>query len=251
MTTILLVDDAPALASAVGYTLRRDGYAVRTAADGAAALAVAGQTHPDLIVLAVLLPGVDGLEVCRRLRGSDDHRLRNVPVLMCSARGEEVDRVVGLEVGADDYVPKPVSLRELLARVKALLRRAGRAAARAAGAGGAVLRVGDLELDPAARIVRRRGREVPLTPREFDLLAFLLRHPGRVFTRAQLLARVWRVSGRVHAGGGRTVDVHVRWLREKLEADPAAPVVIETVWGIGYRARRAAGPGGERGRPRA
>ena len=243
VTTILLVADEPALVSGLGHALRRAGYAVRTAADGAAALAVAQQTHPDLIVLAVLLPRVDGLEVCRRLRAAADGRLRTVPVLLCSARGDAVDRVVGLEVGADDYVTAPVSVRELLARVQALLGRARRAAERAGGGAAAVLTVGDLALDPAARTVRRRGAAVALTPRGFALLAFLLRHPGRVFTRAQLLARVWRVSGRAHAGGGRTVDVHVRWLREKLETDPAAPVVIETVWGIGYRARPAARTG--------
>jgi two-component system, OmpR family, response regulator ResD len=160
-----------------------------------------------------------------------------VPILICSARGEEVDRVVGLEVGADDYVSKPFSVRELLARVRALLGRARRAAERATGTAEAVLTVGDLALDPAARIVRRRGREVALKPREFDLLAFLLRHPGRVFTRAQLLAQVWSTGDGAYVGGVRTVDVHVRWLREKLEADPSAPTVLETVRGIGYRVR--------------
>jgi DNA-binding response OmpR family regulator len=236
MTTILLADPDPALLSAVGDALRREGYDVRTAADGAAALAEAWQTHPDLVLLAVLLPGVDGLEVCRRPRASDDRRLRTVPVLMCSARGDEVDRVVGLEVGADDYVPKPVSLRELLARVRALLRRARRAAARAAGA---ALTVGDVEVDPAARIVRRRGAEVPLRPREFDLLVFLLRHPGRVFTRGQLLEHVW---GAGHVGDVRTVDVHMRRLREKLERRPGRPALLETVRGVGYRLRPAGAP---------
>ena len=239
MTTILLADPDPALLRGLGDTLRREGYAVRTAADGAEALAVAQQTRPDLLLLAVLLPRVDGLEVCRRLRASDDGRLRTVPILICSARGEEVDRVVGLEVGADDYVPKPFSVRELLARVRALLGRARRTAEVAAGRAGAggPLTVGDLALDPAARIVRRRGKEVPLKPREFDLLAFLLRHPGQVFTRTQLLAHVWSTGERPYVGGVRTVDVHVRWLREKLEADPSAPDVLETVRGIGYRAR--------------
>jgi DNA-binding response OmpR family regulator len=236
MTTILLADPDAALRSALGDTLRRVGYAVRPAADGAAAVAVARQTPPDLILLAVLLPRVDGLEVCRRLRASDDRRLRTVPVLMCSARGDEVDRVVGLEVGADDYVPKPVPLRELLARVRALLRRARWAAEGAAEGAAARLTVGDLELDPATRTVRRRGAEVPLTPREFDLLAFLLRHPGRVFTRTQLLEHVWGAGDGAYVGDVRTVDVHVRWLRAKLEADPGAPAVLETVRGVGYRA---------------
>jgi DNA-binding response OmpR family regulator len=264
MTAILLVDDEPALVSVLGYALRREGYAVRTAADGAEALAVARQTHPDLLLLDVRLPRVDGLEVCRRLRASADGRLRTVPVLLCSARGDEVDRVVGLEVGADDYVTKPFSVRELLARVKALLGRARRAAERAAGRAEAVLTVGDLALDPATRLVRRRGAAVPLTPRGFALLAFLLRHPGRVFTRAQLLERVWPAgAGGAYVGDPRTVDVHVRWLREQLERDPSAPAVLETVRGVGYRLRgpalagrgsarrRVAGQGGaaQRSRP--
>jgi DNA-binding response OmpR family regulator len=240
VTTILLADPDPALRGALGDALRREGYDVRPAADGAAALAVAQKTHPDLVLLAVMLPGVDGFEVCRRLRESDDRRLRTVPVLMCSARGDEVDRVVGLELGADDYVPKPVSQRELLARVRALLRRARRAADRAAGAADRPLTVGELEVDPVARIVRRAGREVPLRPREFDLLAFLLRHPARVFTRGQLLEHVWGAAGPV--GDARTVDVHVRRLREKLERRPGRPALLETVHGVGYRLRPPAAP---------
>ena len=248
MTTILLVDDEPALATVVGYNLRRDGYEVRTAANGAEALATARQSPPQLVLLDVMLPLVDGFEVCRLLRESADARLRTVPVLMFSARGDEIDRVVGLEVGADDYVSKPFAMRELLARVRALLRRArGAAGAASAASATAALTAGDVEGDPVGRIVRRGGREVVLKPREFDLLHFLLRHPGRVFTRERLLARVWTDGDAAPAGAGRTVDVHVRRLREKLEADPAAPALLETVWGIGYRSR---GPDPRTFRPR-
>jgi DNA-binding response OmpR family regulator len=238
MTTIPLAEDAPVLANVLSYNLRRAGYTVRTAADGAEALAVARRSHPDLVLLDLLLPGVDGLEVCRRLRESDDDRLRTAPVLMCSARRDVVDRVVGLEAGADDHVGKPFALRELLARVAALLLRGRREPAPPDTPPG-VQAAGDLVLDVAGRTLRRGGREVGLKPREFDLLHFLLRHPRRVFTRSQLLAQVCPAGegGATFAGSERTVDVHVRGLREKLEADPSAPAVLQTVWGVGYRVR--------------
>ena len=244
MTTILLADPDPALLRGLGDTLRREGYAVRTAADGAEALAVAQQTHPDLLLLAVLLPRVDGLEVCRRLRAPDDcvvrpHLQPHHPVDLLPARRADEDGD-----GAQPCVVKPFSVRELLARVKALLGRARRAAEVAGGRDEAVLTVGDLALDPAAGTVRRRGKEVALKPREFALLAFLLRHPGRVFTRAQLLAQVWPAGGGgAYAGDIWTVDVHVRWLREKLERDPRRPKLLETVRGVGYRLRAPAGAG--------
>jgi DNA-binding response OmpR family regulator len=186
VAAILLVDDEPALLRTISYALRRDGHEVATAADGRRALEVARRAPPDLVLLDVMLPGQDGVEVCRALRRDASPALRTVPVLVLSARTEEPDRVVGLEVGADDYVTKPFSMRELLARVRTLLRRSGRAAdaAAAEAATGSVVAdpSGDLELDVAGRRLQYRGKEVPLKPREFDLLAFLLRHPGQVFT---------------------------------------------------------------------
>jgi two-component system, OmpR family, alkaline phosphatase synthesis response regulator PhoP len=228
MTTVLVVDDEPAIAElACGY-LEREGLAVLTAGDGPTALELAHAHRPDLIVLDLMLPGLDGIEVCRRLRVFSD-----AYVIMLTARAEEIDKLVGLAVGADDYMTKPFSPRELAARVRAMLRRPRTTT----GAGAALVapaptrRFGDLVLDEERREVTRAGALVPLTAREFDLLAALAAHPGRVFTRAQLLERIW--------GGDyyddHVVDVHIGNLRKKLEDDPAHPRYVETVRGVGYR----------------
>jgi DNA-binding response OmpR family regulator len=220
---ILIVDDEPTLVATLRYNLEREGYAVVEAVDGESALAVARGEHPDLIVLDIMLPGLDGLEVCRILRKDT-----NIPILMLTAKVEEVDRVVGLELGADDYVSKPFSMRELLARVRALLRRAGTSAFAEAE----VLTTGDIEIDLRTRRVAQRGQMLPLKPKEFELLAFFLRNRGRAFSREQLLNEIW---GYEFAGGTRTVDVHIRWLRQKIEDEPAQPARLLTVRGLGYR----------------
>ena len=227
---ILVVEDDLTLLETLEYNLRAEGYEVITAGDGLTALEVARKQKPDLIVLDVMLPGLDGFEVCRFLR-----RETNVPILMLTARADEVDRVVGLEVGADDYLTKPFSMRELLARVKALLRRVRLIRAEMAGQqdipSEEQLTFGDLSVDAGRREVRLRGETLHLKPREYELLLFLARHPGMALSRDLLLERVW---GWDYAGGSRTVDVHVRWLREKVEADPANPERILTVRGVGY-----------------
>ncbi|BCB76522.1 response regulator transcription factor [Phytohabitans flavus] len=220
---VLVVDDDPTVSDVVCRYLRRAGYDVSMAADGAAALAVVAREMPDLVVLDLMLPGIDGLEVCRRLRTRPD----GVPIVMLTALGEEADRVLGLQLGADDYVTKPFSPRELVLRVQSVLRRAGADAAPSA----APLRDGDLVVDEVRRVARLREAELTLTVREFDLLAFLMRHPGQAFRRADLLERVWGW----HIGDQSTVTVHVRRLREKVEDDPARPRRIVTVWGVGYR----------------
>lgn len=228
---VLVVEDEPALLETLEYNLTRQGYTVCTAADGPAALEVARQEQPDLILLDVMLPGIDGFEVCRILRQE-----MSVPILMLTARDEEVDKVVGLEVGADDYMTKPFSMRELLARVKALLRRVRLIREEITGENGAVsaqkLIFGDLTIDMARREVLRRGEPLQLRPREYELLVFLARNRGIVLSRDLILERVW---GWDYGGGSRTVDVHVRWLREKIEPDPAHPIRIVTVRGVGYR----------------
>ncbi len=218
---VLVVDDDAMVSDVVRRYLERAGFAVALAADGPSALAAAERRPPDLVVLDLMLPGMSGLDVCRRLRERSD-----VPVVMLTALGEEVDRVVGFEVGADDYVTKPFSPRELALRVQSVLRRAG-----GLGVSQAALVDGDLRLDPDARTATRAGAQLGLTVREFDLLAHFLRHPGRAFSRAELLEQVWGWS----FGDQATVTVHVRRLREKVEPDPAAPSRIVTVWGIGYR----------------
>ena len=209
---------------ALRYNFSREGYQVTTARDGLEALDRARQDRPDAIILDLMLPKLDGLEVCRILR-----REMTVPILMLTARTEEVDKVVGLELGADDYVTKPFSLRELMARVKALLRRAELPVSSQREG---VIRVGNLEVDPARRVASRDGAALVLKPKEFDLLAFLARHRGLVFTREQLLERVW---GYRYAGESRTVDVHVHWLRHKIEPDPQNPQLLVTVRGVGYK----------------
>ncbi|CAL9403439.1 response regulator transcription factor [Streptomyces sp. Tu 3180] len=224
---VLVVDDDPTVAEIVAGYLDRAGYLVDRAGDGPEALARATAHRPDLVVLDLMLPGMDGLEVCRRLRGHGP-----VPVIMLTARGDEDDRVLGLEVGADDYVTKPFSPRELVLRVESVLRRA-RPSAPFPG----ILRAAGLEVDPAARRATRNGTELALTAREFDLLSFLLRHPGRAYAREELMREVWGWD----FGDLSTVTVHVRRLRGKVEDDPARPRLIRTVWGVGYRFDASAG----------
>jgi len=228
---ILVVEDEPTLLETLEYNLTHRGYQVCTAADGPTALEVARQEQPDLIVLDVMLPGLDGFEVCRLLRPE-----MNVPILMLTARDEEVDKVVGLEVGADDYMTKPFSMRELLARIKALLRRVRldreEVATESKEARPEQLTFGNLMLDLTRCEVLRDGEPLHLKPKEYELLVFLARNRGIVLSRDLILERVW---GWDYGGGSRTVDVHVRWLREKIEPDPGQPNRIITVRGVGYR----------------
>ncbi len=223
-----MIEDDPTVAEIVVRYLERDGYEATWESDGAVGLARAIEVEPDLVVLDLMLPGIDGFEVCRRLRET-----LPVPIIMLTARGEETDRLLGLELGADDYVAKPFSPRELVARVRAVLRRAGGQVLPPSGT--SVVRAGALVVDLAARQVTRRGQGDPevlaLTAREFDLLAHLCTHPGTAFRREELLEAVWGYT----YGDASTVTVHVRRLREKLEADPSAPTLIATVWGVGYR----------------
>jgi DNA-binding response OmpR family regulator len=228
--TVLVVEDDLTLLETLEYNLAAEGYEIITAADGLTALEIAREEQPDLIVLDLMLPGLDGFEVCRILRQE-----MNVPILMLTARADEVDRVVGLEMGADDYLTKPFSMRELLARVKALLRRVRlireELVEEQGKAGAEQLVYGDLVIDLDRRDVRVGGESIRLKPQEYELLVFLARHPGMALSRDLLLERVW---GWDYAGGSRTVDVHVRWLREKIEVDPADPERIVTVRGVGY-----------------
>ncbi|MET9494527.1 response regulator transcription factor [Streptomyces sp. NPDC006552] len=217
---VLVVDDDPTVAEVVTGYLERAGHVVDRADDGPAALALAAAHRPDLVVLDLMLPGMDGLEVCRRIRAHGP-----VPVIMLTARGEEEDRVLGLEVGADDYVTKPFSPRELVLRVQSVLRRARPAA------DGHPVRAAGLTVHPAARRATRDGAELSLTLREFDLLAYFLRNPGRAHSREDLMREVWGWE----FGDLSTVTVHIRRLRGKIETDPARPRLIRTVWGVGYR----------------
>ena len=228
---VLIVEDEPTLLETLEYNLLRQGYQVCTATDGPTALKMARRERPDVILLDIMLPGLDGFEVCRILR-----REMNVPILMLTARDDEVDRVVGLEVGADDYLTQPFSMRELLARVKALLRRVRldreELAAESEAASAERLIFGNLAIDTARHEVRYQGEPLFLKPKEYDLLLFLARHQRIVLSRDLILERVW---GWDFGGGSRTVDVHVRWLREKIETDPAHPDRIVTVRTVGYR----------------
>ena len=223
MKTILVADDEPTLVATLKYNLERESYAVVTAADGEAALAIARETRPDLIVLDLMMPGLNGLEVCRILR-----KEMQIPILMLTARDDETDKVAGLELGADDYVTKPFSMRELTARVRALLRRSEFAPPPEQD----VMSTGDLIIDLPKRAVSRDGTHLPLKPKEFELLTFFARNPSRAFTREQLLNHIW---GYDYAGDTRTVDVHVRWLRQKIEAEPDQPTRLITIRGVGYR----------------
>ncbi|WP_436533199.1 response regulator transcription factor [Actinoplanes sp. HUAS TT8] len=220
---VLVVDDDPTVSDVVRRYLEQDGCRVRLVADGLAALAAVDAERPDLVVLDLMLGGLDGIEVCRRLQRDQP----GLPVVMLTALGEESDRVLGLEVGADDYVTKPFSPRELTLRVRSVLRRTSPVAPPRP----ALLRDGDLVADTGRRTAELGGRVLALTVREFDLLEFLLKHPARAFSRAELLDKVWGWQ----FGDQSTVTVHVRRLREKIEADPAAPTRLVTVWGVGYR----------------
>ena len=222
MQTVLVVDDEAIVRDVVVRYLERDGYRTLEAADGDEAVRLLAEESPALVVLDVMLPGRDGLDVCRWIRARSD-----LPIIMLTARGEEADRIVGLELGADDYVTKPFSPRELAVRVRNLLRRATTAPVL-----GASMQFGDVELDAEAREVRKGGKPLRLTLKEFDLLWFLASHPRRVFSRDQLMESVWGYSSALDTG---TVTVHVRRLREKVEDDPSHPRHLETVWGAGYR----------------
>ena len=221
---ILVVDDEPTIAEVLCRYLERAGYGTRVAADGHAAMAAVVEHTPDLIVLDLMLPGIDGLEVMRRVREHDRDR---TAIILLTARGEESDRIVGLRLGADDYVVKPFSPAELVARVDAVLRRLD-----TSPDAEPPLRFGELLIDPTARRVTIGAEEVALTQREFELLLFLARHPGQAFTRNQLMDLVWRYSFYTDTS---TVTVHIRRLRAKIESDPALPRYIDTVWGVGYR----------------
>ncbi len=228
---VLVIEDEPVLLETLAYNLDKQGYEVLTAADGFQAMILARQERPALLILDIMLPGMDGFEVCRIVRQE-----MNVPIMMLTARVDEVDRVVGLEVGADDYLTKPFSMRELIARVKALLRRERLIREEIAAQDPLVtnrpLTFGNLVIDESRRELLKDGRVVPLKPKEYDLLLFLARRKGVVLSRHLILERVW---GWDFDGGSRTVDVHVRWLREKIEEDPGNPMRIVTVRAIGYR----------------
>jgi DNA-binding response OmpR family regulator len=223
MPTILVVDDEPIVREVVAQYLRQDGFDVEVAADGPEALSNFNRARPDLVLLDLMLPGIDGIEVCRRIRAQS-----NVPVIMVTAKGDETDTIIGLGVGADDYVSKPFSPRELVARVKAVLRRASAPVI----AEGDPLHFSSLTIRPDRRQVEVAGTPVDLTAREFDLLEFLAKHPGRVFSRDELLDKVWDWA---YASDGGTVTVHIRRLRQKIESDPERPRYIKTVWGVGYK----------------
>lgn len=223
-TAILIVEDEPSIAEVVSLYLKRAGYQVAVAADGQAALDALGRRLPDLVILDIMLPQVDGFSVARWLRDRSD-----VPIIMLTARREEVDRIAGLELGADDYVVKPFSPQELVSRVRAVLRRTRGGAAQDAEA---PLTFADLRIDPRTRLVTLGDGEIALTAKEFELLYWLARHPRQVFTRDQLLEAVWGQSKYIDAS---TVTVHIRRLREKIERDPASPAHLQTVWGVGYK----------------
>ena len=226
MSHILIVDDEENIVELVTHYLSREGFETRAAYDGPAGLAAFRATTPSLLILDLMLPGLPGTELCREVRRTSD-----VPILMLTARDDIVDKVVGFELGADDYLTKPFLPQDLVARVKALYRRAARAAAPATDET-AALRFATLTVDPSRREALARGRAVALRPKEFDLLLMLARHPGQVFSREQLLSKVW---GYDFEGQSRTVDVHVQHVREKIEAAGGSPGLIATVWGVGYK----------------
>jgi DNA-binding response OmpR family regulator len=228
--SVLVVDDEPTLRETLAEALAGEGLDVITAADGREALERFRARQPDLVLLDLMLPGISGIEVCRILR-----RESSVPIVMLTARDSEFDKVVGLELGADDYVTKPFSLRELLARVRAQLRRLDGPERTSTGvgaaSGAALVELGGVSVDLAGHRLLREGREIAIKPKAFELLAFLVRNPGQVFSRDQLLERVW---GYDYAGETRTVDVHVHWLRAAIESDPGQPRFLQTVRGVGY-----------------
>lgn len=221
---ILIIDDEPLIVDSLTYSLEREGYEARGIGDGSLALEMIEDYQPDLVVLDVLLPGMNGLEICKRLR-----KRSAIPVIMLTARGEELDRILGLEVGADDYLSKPFSFRELLARIRAILRRVemDRQAAEEE-----VITIGSLTLDTIAHRLTKNNKDIPLSSREYDLLFFIMKNAGRALSRTAILSQVW---GEEWIGDERTLDVHIRWLRLKIEDDPATPVYLQTVRGFGYR----------------
>lgn len=227
MTTVLIVEDEEHLRATLVYNLRKASYEVQTAASGPEAVLCFEATKPDLVLLDVMLPGYDGFEVCRRIRQQS-----GVPILMLTARTDEIDTVVGLELGADDYIAKPFRMRELLARVAAALRRPTLAAASGAGTHSHTLVSGDLLLDPTTYMAQRHERVLILKPRAFELLRFFMEHPHQVFTREQLLTQLWDDP---FIGDARTVDVHVRWIREQIEDDPSQPRRLRTIRNVGYQ----------------
>lgn len=224
MTLILLVDDEPLITDSLTYSLKREGFEVLAVADGLSALEAVEKNTPDLIVLDLMLPDISGFEVCRRLRATS-----TTPVIMLTAKGEEIDRVLGLEVGADDYLAKPFSFRELLARIQATLRRVALDRQKTEDL---PMALRQLTMDPTARRVYKEDKELQLSAREFDLLEILMKNSGRAMSRDNLLKLVW---GDEWVGDSRTLDVHIRWLRLKIEDDPASPKYIQTVRGYGYR----------------
>jgi DNA-binding response OmpR family regulator len=228
MAHVLLVEDEENLRAAISYTLRKDGHTMSSAADGPEAITIFQQAAPDLVLLDVMLPGFDGFEVLRRIRQIS----AVVPVIMLTARANEIDTVVGLELGADDYVAKPFRMRELQARIHAALRRASLGNAGEPTLPAAPLEAGDLYLEPSTFRATRSGRPLTLKPRAFALLHFLMRYPGQVFSREQLLHQLW---GDPFIGDPRTVDVHVRWIREQIEDDPSQPQHLRTIRGVGYQ----------------
>jgi two-component system OmpR family response regulator len=242
MAKILIVDDEENIANTLKYNLIREGYEVSISVDGRQALEVARQEKPDLIILDLMLPGMNGLDVCRTLRQHS-----TVPILMLTAREEEVDKILGLELGADDYMTKPFSLREVIARIRAMLRRMEMlqtittpptepiqltVQATPVAPPQDIIQAGELQINVNQHTVTLGEKQITLKPKEFDLLAFLARHRGQVLTRETLLERVWDYD---YSGGTRTVDVHIRWLREKIETDPSKPHYIHTVFGVGYK----------------
>ncbi|MFZ9859120.1 MAG: response regulator [Roseiflexaceae bacterium] len=223
MATVLLVEDDATLAETIKYNLEREGYTVLHAGDGMLALEIARREQPDILVLDVMLPRLDGFSVCRMLRKESA-----VPIIMLTARQDEYDRIAGLEMGADDYLSKPFSMGELHARIRAILRRSDRTQ----GGDRDIMQLGTIKLDAGSRRIWRDTHEVQLSQKEFDLLACLMRNRGLALSRDVLLERVWGID---YVGDGRTVDVHIRWLREKIESNPSEPEYIQTVRGIGYR----------------
>lgn len=229
MARVLVVDDEKIIVKGLKFSLEKEGYEVLTAYDGEEALRLFNEENPDLIVLDLMLPEVDGFEVCRRIRKSSD-----VPIVMLTARGDDIDKILGLELGADDYMTKPFNPRELTARIKAILRRSHAPSMDASNM--QVIRLQDMQIDLFQHKVRVRDKEVELTSKEFALLSLMASHPGRVFSREKLLEHVW---GYDYYGDARTVDVHIRHLREKIEPEPSTPQLILTVWGAGYKFKEA------------
>lgn len=225
--SVLIAEDEKNLLDTLKYNLEREGYKALTASDGEKALEIARSSRPNLVVLDVMLPKLSGLEICRILRKESD-----VPILMLTAKGEEIDRVVGLEMGADDYVVKPFSMRELMARVKSMLRRSHLKAEQEIDASSKVTQSNNLSIDLNSHTAKLDGKPLDLKPREFDLMALLMSNKGIALTRNQILARIW---GEGFIGDHRTVDVHMRWLREKIEKNPSDPKRIITIRGVGYR----------------